>query len=94
VNGGDRTTPARVTGTIALAASAVVLTAGLWHGWSVLATGRRLVVACLACELLGVVLALAARLAPRPGQAAEAARAPVPTGPRRAGDHDGTTGGP
>lgn len=83
----------RVIHTVALAASAAVLGAGLWRDWSVTVTGQRLVVAYVAFYVLGVVLALALRLAPRPKRSGKAAAAHVPDGRRRTRDRTGTTPG-
>ena len=69
----------RLIHTIALAAAATVLGVGLWQGWSLLATGRRLVVAYLAFFVLGAVLALAVRLVPaleKPAEEPESAPTP------------------
>ncbi len=82
----------RLIHTIALAASAAVLGAGLWRGWSLLATGRRLVVAYLAFFILGAVLALAVRLVPVLEKPAEAA--PEAEKPRRRGNKDRTRPAP
>ncbi|MBE0565522.1 MAG: hypothetical protein IH621_06190 [Krumholzibacteria bacterium] len=54
----------RLIHTIALAAGAVVLGTGLWQGWGLWATGRRLALAYLAFFFLGAALALAVRMVP------------------------------
>lgn len=54
----------RLIHTIALAAAAVVLGTGLWRGWGLWATSRRLLLAYLGFFFLGALLALAVRLVP------------------------------
>ncbi|MFO7610803.1 MAG: hypothetical protein R6X35_16710 [Candidatus Krumholzibacteriia bacterium] len=54
----------RLIHTIALAAAAVVLATGLWQGWGLWATSRRLLLAYLGFFFLSALLALAVRLVP------------------------------
>ncbi|HPF70548.1 MAG TPA: hypothetical protein PLQ13_07775 [Candidatus Krumholzibacteria bacterium] len=72
----------RLVNTVALAAAGIVLAAGLWNGWSLLATGRRLVGAYLGFFFLGSLLALAVRFVPL---FEPKAPEPQPAAPRRKG---------
>ena len=76
----------RLIHTIALAATAVVLSVGLWRGWGLWAVGRRVALAYLAFFFLGALLALAVRLVPlleRPAPEGEEAPAGRRRGRRR-----------
>ena len=69
----------RLIHTIALAAASVVLTVGLWKGWGLWGSGRRMVLAYLGFFFLGSALTLVMRLVPlfeQPEPAAGGARRP------------------
>lgn len=71
----------RLVNTIALAAAGTALSVGLWEGRSLLATGRRMVVAYLGFFFLGSILALLMRMVPL---FEKPAPEPAPKGRRRA----------